>query len=226
MGFQEETGMSEFPITDRNRVKRVAKRGHYDSETVYRILDEGLICHVGFMQDQQPVVIPTLYARRGESLILHGAKTSRMLQYIQAGHPVSVAVTLVDGLVVARSVFHHSMNYRSVVLFGRGRLIEPDEEKLQALEVLTEHILRGRWQDARKPNRQELDATSVVAIAIESASAKLRTGPPVDDEEDYQLPTWAGVIPLQQQALAPIADPRLGRAIPTPGYVTRYDRSR
>ncbi len=218
--------MSEFPITERNQVKRVAKRGHYDRETVHRILDEGLICHVGFVQDQQPVVIPTLYARQGDTLILHGAKTSRMLQCIQAGHPVSVTVTLVDGLVVARSVFHHSMNYRSVVLFGRGRLIEPDEEKLQALEVLTEHILRGRWGDARKPNRQELDATSVVTVAIESASAKVRTGPPADDEEDYQLPIWAGVIPLRQQALAPTADPRLGAGIPVPGYVARYNRTR
>ncbi len=218
--------MSEFPITDRNQVRRVPKRGHYDRESVYRILDEGFICHVGFVQDQQPVVIPTLYARRGESLILHGARTSRMLQYTQAGHPVSVAVTLVDGLVVARSVFHHSINYRSVVLFGRGRLIEAEGEKLEALEVLTEHILRGRWRDARQPNRQELDATSVVAIDIESASAKIRTGPPVDDEEDYQLPTWAGVIPLRQQALEPVADPRLGSGIPTPDYVARYDRTR
>jgi len=218
--------MSEFPITERNQVKRVPKRGQYDRDTVYRILDDGLICHVGFVQDGQPVVIPTLYARRGDTLILHGAKTSRMLQYIQAGHPVSVTVTLVDGLVVARSVFHHSMNYRSVVLFGRGRLIEPDGEKLQALEVLTEHILRGRWQDARQPNRQELDATSVVAIAIESASAKIRTGPPMDDEADYSLPIWAGVIPLRQQAQAPIADPRLAPGIPVPGYVTRYDRTR
>ena len=218
--------MSEFPVTERNQVKRVPKRGQYDRDTVYRILDDGLICHVGFVQDGQPVVIPTLYARRGDTLILHGAKTSRMLQYIQAGHPVSVTVTLVDGLVVARSVFHHSMNYRSVVLFGRGRLIEPDGEKLQALEVLTEHILRGRWQDARQPNRQELDATSVVAIAIESASAKIRTGPPMDDEADYSLPIWAGVIPLRQQAQAPIADPRLAPGIPVPGYVTRYDRTR
>jgi len=218
--------MSEFPITERNQVKRVPKRGQYDRDTVYRILDDGLICHVGFVQDGQPVVIPTLYARRGDTLILHGAKTSRMLQHIQAGEPVSVTVTLVDGLVVARSVFHHSMNYRSVVLFGRGRLIEPDGEKLQALEVLTEHILRGRWQDARQPNRQELDATSVVAIAIESASAKIRTGPPMDDEADYSLPIWAGVIPLRQQAQAPIADPRLAPGIPVPGYVTRYDRTR
>jgi len=226
MGFQEETGMSEYPITERNQVKRVPKRGQYDRQTVHRILDEGLICHVGFVQDGQPVVIPTLYARRDDTVILHGARTSRMLQHIQAGHPVSLTVTLVDGLVVARSVFHHSMNYRSVVLFGRGQIIEPDEEKLRALEVLTEHILRGRWRDARKPNRQELDATSAVAIAIESASAKVRTGPPVDDEEDYQLPIWAGVIPFRQQALAPSADPRLGSGIPVPGYVTRYDRTR
>ena len=218
--------MSEFPITERNRIRRLPKRGQYDRDTIYRILDEGLVCHVGFVQDGQPVVIPTLYARRDDHLILHGARASRMLQAIQAGLPVCVTVTLVDGLVVARSVFHHSINYRSVVVFGRGGLIESDEEKLRALEVLTEHILRGRWRDARGPNRQELDATSVVRIDIESASAKVRTGPPVDDEDDYQLPVWAGVLPIRQQALDPINDPRLGLGIPVPDYVTKYERPR
>lgn len=218
--------MSEFPRTERNQIKRLPARGQYDKDTIYRILDEALVCHVGFIQDDQPVVIPTLYARRDDRLILHGARASRMLKSIQAGHPICVTVTLVDGLVVARSVFHHSINYRSVVVFGRGALIESDAEKLQALEGLTERILRGRWRDARKPTRQELDATTVVSITIESASAKVRTGPPIDDEEDYQLPVWAGVLPLRQQAFVPINDPRLGRDIPVPDYITDYDGPR
>jgi len=218
--------MSEFPITERTRIRRVPKRGQYDKDTIYRILDEGLVCHVGFVEDHQPAVIPMNYARRDDALILHGATASRLLKYVQAGHPVCVTVTLLDGLVLARSVYHHSMNYRSVVVFGRGRLIETEQEKLAALEVLTEHILQGRWQDARKPNRQELDATAVVSIAIESASAKVRTGPPADDEDDYQLPVWAGVLPIQQQALAPVSDPRLGKDVRVPPSISNYRRTR
>ena len=218
--------MSEFPIIDLNRVRRVPKRAQYDKETIYRILDEGLVCHVGLVEDGQPVVIPMNYARRDDTLILHGAPASRLLQYVQAGHPVCVTVTLLDGLVLARSVYHHSMNYRSVVVFGRGRLIEAEQEKLAALEVLTEHILPRRWQDARRPNRQELDATAVVSVAIESASAKVRTGPPADDEDDYQLPVWAGVLPIQQQALTPVNDPRLHTDMPVPHSVSNYRRTR
>ena len=218
--------MSEFSITELSRIRRVPKRGHYDKDTIYRILDEGLVCHVGFVEDHQPVVIPMNYARRADALILHGATASRLLKYVQAGHPVCVTVTLLDGLVLARSVYHHSMNYRSVVVFGRGRLIEAEQEKLAALEVLTEHILRGRWQDARKPNRQELDATAVVSIAIESASAKVRTGPAADDEDDYQLPVWAGVVPIQQQALTPVSDPQLRKDIRVPPSVSNYRRTR
>jgi len=218
--------MTEFPITERNRVRRAPKRGQYDKDTIYRILDEGLVCHVGLVEDGQPVVIPMNYARRDDALILHGAPASRLLKYVQAGHPVCVTVTLLDGLVLARSVYHHSMNYRSAVVFGRGRLIEAEQEKLAALEVLTEHILPGRWQDARKPNRQELDATVVVSIAIESAAAKVRTGPPADDEDDYQLPMWAGVLPIQQQALTPVSDPRLRKDTPVPSSVSNYRRTR
>ena len=218
--------MTEFPITERNRVRRAPKRGQYDKDTIYRILDEGLVCHVGLVEDGQPVVIPMNYARRDDALILHGAPASRLLKYVQAGHPVCVTVTLLDGLVLARSVYHHSMNYRSAVVFGRGRLIEAEQEKLAALEVLTGHILPGRWRDARKPNRQELDATAVVSIAIESASAKVRTGPPADDEDDYQLPVWAGVLPIQQQALTPVNDPRLRKDIPVPPSVSNYRRTR
>jgi nitroimidazol reductase NimA-like FMN-containing flavoprotein (pyridoxamine 5'-phosphate oxidase superfamily) len=204
----------------------VPQRGHHDKDTIYRILDEGLVCHVGLVEDHQPVVIPMNYARRDDALILHGAPASHLLKYIQAGHPVCVTVTLLDGLVLARSAYHHSMNYRSVVVFGRGRLIEAEEEKLAALEILSEHILPGRWRDARKPNRQELDATAVVSINIESASAKVRTGPPVDDEEDYQLPVWAGVVPIQQQALPPVSDPRLRKEVRVPTYVSQYRRTR
>ena len=218
--------MPEFPITERSRIRRVPKRGQYDRDTIYRILDEGLLCHVGLVEDHQPVVIPMNYARHDDALTLHGATSSRLLKYVQAGHPVCVTVTLLDGLVLARSVYHHSMNYRSVVVFGRGRLIEAEKEKLAALEVLTEHVLRGRWQDVRKPNRQELDATAVVSIAIESASAKVRTGPPADDEDDYQLPVWAGVLPIQQQALTPLSDPRLRKDIPVPPSVSNYRRMR
>jgi hypothetical protein len=218
--------MPEFPVTQQNRIRRVPQRGHHDKDTIYRILDEGLVCHVGLVEDHQPVVIPMNYARRDDALILHGAPASRLLKYIQAGHPVCVTVTLLDGLVLARSAYHHSMNYRSVVVFGRGRLIEAEEEKLAALEILSEHILPGRWRDARKPNRQELDATAVVSINIESASAKVRTGPPVDDEEDYQLPVWAGVVPIQQQALPPVSDPRLRKEVRVPTYVSQYRRTR
>jgi nitroimidazol reductase NimA-like FMN-containing flavoprotein (pyridoxamine 5'-phosphate oxidase superfamily) len=218
--------MSEFAINERNRIRRLPKRGQYDKDTIYQILDEGLVCHVGLVEDHRPAVIPMNYARRDDTLILHGAPASRLLRQVQAGHPVCVTVTLLDGLVLARSVFHHSMNYRSAVVFGRGRLIEAEDEKLMALEILTEHILPGRWQDARKPSRQELDATAVVSIAIESASAKVRTGPPVDDEEDYQLPVWAGVLPIRQQALTPESDPRLRKNIRVPAAVAHYRRTR
>lgn len=216
--------MSEFTKTSLNQINRLPKRGEYDRAAIYRILDEGLICHVGFLEGDQPFIIPTIHARVGDSLVLHGAKASRMLKHAQAGHAMCVTVTLVDGLVLARAVFHHSINYRSVVLFGRGEMIEAEEEKLRALEAVTEHIMPGRWQEARQPNRQELAATTVVKIPIDSASAKIRVGPPGDDEEDYALPIWAGVLPFQQQTLRPVNDPRLNDGIPVPDYVLTYDR--
>lgn len=215
MAFEQEA---------RNRVRRIPERGHYDKETIYAIVDEALICHVAFAVDGQPFVVPTIHARMGDELILHGAKASRLLKHIAAGHPVSAAVTLLDGLVMARSVFHSSMNYRSAVLFGTGRVLESDDEKLAALEALTEHLARGRWQDARLPTTQELEATTVVALAIESASAKLRSGPPNDEAEDYALPIWAGVLPLQQSALPPVADPQLAPGIAAPDYLVHYRR--
>ena len=214
----------DFEQEPRNRVRRIPERGHYDKETIYAIVDEALICHVAFAVDGQPFVVPTIHARMGDELILHGAKASRLLKHIEAGHPVSVAITLLDGLVMARSVFHSSMNYRSAVIFGAGRVLESDDEKLAALELLTEHLVRGRWQDARQPTTLELNATTVVAIAIDSASAKVRVGPPSDDAEDYALPIWAGVLPLQQQTGSPLPDPKLAPGIAAPEYLVDYRR--
>ncbi len=211
--------MSEFEKTEQTRVRRVPKRGIYDKETIYQIIDDALICHVGIVQDDRPIVIPTIHARDGNALLLHGAKASRLLKHVAAGHPVCVTITLLDGLVMARSAFHHSMNYRSVVLFGAGHVIDDGEEKMRALKILSDHLVPGRWQDARPPNSKEMNATAVVKLAIENASAKIRTGSPVDDDEDYQLPIWAGVLPIQQQILPPIPDPKLAEGIPTPEYI-------
>jgi nitroimidazol reductase NimA-like FMN-containing flavoprotein (pyridoxamine 5'-phosphate oxidase superfamily) len=216
--------MTHFPKTDQNRIKRLPQRGHYDRETIYQILEEALICHVGFVENNQPCIIPINFARVGDSIILHGAKASRLLKYVEAGNPVCVEVTLVDGLVLARSVFNHSVNYRSVVLFGTGQPVEADQEKLAALEAITEHLIPGRWREARLPNQKELNATSVVSIKIDQASAKLRNGPPGDDEEDYALPIWAGVLPLQVLPLAPIRDELMTQDIETPEYVAKYSR--
>jgi nitroimidazol reductase NimA-like FMN-containing flavoprotein (pyridoxamine 5'-phosphate oxidase superfamily) len=159
-----------------------------------------------------------------DHIVLHGAKASRLLKHIEAGHPVCVEATIVDGLVLARSVFHHSVNYRSVVLFGKGRPVQDEQEKLSALQAITEHLIPGRWQEARLPNRKELNATGVVSIKIDEASAKVRVGPPVDDQEDYVLPVWAGVLPLQERALSPIRDELLSEDIPLPEYISRYSR--
>lgn len=216
--------MTNFDITERNKVKRVAYRGNYDRETIYPIVDEALICHVGFAVEGQPFVIPTIHARIKDSIILHGAPASRMLKYISAGNPVCITVTHVDGLVLARSVFHHSMNYRSAVLFGRGYLIEDEAEYFEAAKAITDQLIPGRWDDARQPTPKEVNGTHFVRVHIEEASAKIRTGPPGDDEADYALPIWAGVIPAQMQFMTPEADPRLADGIPEPKYIQDYER--
>jgi nitroimidazol reductase NimA-like FMN-containing flavoprotein (pyridoxamine 5'-phosphate oxidase superfamily) len=216
--------MSDYPITPRNRVRRLPKRGRYDRRTVHAIIDEALLCHVAFVSERVPYLIPTLHARLGDSLLLHGARTSRLLRHVAAGHPVAVAVTLLDGIVFARSVFHSSMNYRSVVIHGTGRLIVSDDDKLEALEAFSEHVARGRWAEARLPNRKELKATSVVSIPIDLASAKVRTGPPIDDAADYVLPVWAGVLPLALTPGKPASDPNRVRRVAVPKYVQRYVR--
>ena len=215
-----------FTPTPRTRVVRESDRGVYDRETVYRILDEGFLCHVGFVADGHPFVIPTSYGRKDANLYIHGSAASRMLRQLKESVPVCVTVTLLDGLVLARSVFNHSMNYRSVVILGKATLVEYPAEKLEALRLLSEHINPGRWDDARQPNERELKATSVLRLPIEEFSAKVRTGPPIDDEEDYAFPTWAGVVPLEVKTGAPINDPRLDPGKEVPSYARDYSRSR
>lgn len=216
--------MTDFPKTGLNRINRKPQRGHYDRETIYPILDEALICHVGFVEKDQPYVIPINFARIGDTLVLHGAPSSRLLKHIQAGHPVCLEVMLVDGLVLARSVFNSSINYRSVVVFGTGRVVQDDQEKMAALEAIAEHLIPGRWREARLPTRKELNATSVVSIKMDLASAKVRGGPPIDDEADYALPVWAGVLPMQESVLAPVQDELMTQDIPVPECVAKYKR--
>jgi uncharacterized protein len=215
-----------FSKTTRNKLKRLPERGYYDSSVIYPIVDEALICHVGFVQDNQPYIIPTLHARQGDRILLHGAKGSRLLRHAASGGEVCIAITLMDGIVLARSVFHHSINYRSVVIFGKGNLIEGEEARLEAMEQFTERLIPGRWQDARPPNPVELKQTTIVAVTIESASAKIRTGPPKDEEDDLELPVWAGVLPLSQVSGIPIADPDLKAGTEIPDYIHNYARER
>jgi nitroimidazol reductase NimA-like FMN-containing flavoprotein (pyridoxamine 5'-phosphate oxidase superfamily) len=215
-----------FPQTERTTLKRLPKRGVYDREPVYKILDEGFICHVSFTVDGRPVVIPTGYARVADQLFIHGSQVSRMLRTLSAGIDVCIAVTLVDGLVLARSAFHHSINYRSVVIFGRATMVEEREAKLAALLAFSEHVIPGRWDDVRKPTDRELKATTVLSVPLEEVSAKVRTGPPIDDEEDYSLNIWAGVVPLKLVAGQPTNDPRLPSSIEPPSYTLKYRREK
>jgi hypothetical protein len=210
--------------TPRTRLVREADRAVYDRDAAYRILDEGFLCHVGFVADGQPFVIPTSYGRTGDSLYIHGSAASRMLRILKEGVPVCITVTLLDGLVLARSIFNHSMNYRSVVVLGKATLVDDPTEKIEALRLLSEHIIPGRWADSRQPNERELKATSILRVPIEEFSAKVRTGPVVDDEEDCCFPTWAGVVPLEMKTGEPIDDARLDPKIGVPAYVRKYSR--
>jgi len=210
----------------RTRLVREADRAVYDRAAAYKILDEGFICHVGFVADDQPFVIPTGYGRIGDNLYIHGSAASRMLRRVDQGIAVCVTVTLLDGLVLARSIFNHSMNYRSVVILGTAVAVNDAKEKLEALRLLSEHILPGRWVESRQPNEKELKATLVMRLPIEEFSAKVRQGPPVDDEEDYAFPTWAGVIPLEMVAGKPVDDPRLDPARDAPAYARQYSRKK
>jgi nitroimidazol reductase NimA-like FMN-containing flavoprotein (pyridoxamine 5'-phosphate oxidase superfamily) len=198
----------------------------YDRAAVYQILDEGFLCHVGFVADGQPFVIPTSYGRKNDNLYIHGSAASRMLRTLDQGVPVCVTVTLLDGLVLARSIFNHSMNYRSVVVLGKAVAVTDSQEKLEALRALSEHILPGRWDEVRQPNERELKATLVMRLPIEEFSAKVRQGPPVDDAEDYSFPTWAGVIPLEMVAGEPISDAKLEPGREAPEYARHYARKK
>ncbi|MGH9744526.1 MAG: pyridoxamine 5'-phosphate oxidase family protein [Candidatus Acidiferrales bacterium] len=216
--------MTEFTPTERTKVRRLPERGKYDPENVYGILDEAFICHVGFVVDGQPFVIPTGFARVDDTLYIHGSAASRMLRTIAGGVQVCVTATLVDGIVMARSGFHSSMNYRSVVILGNAKQVEGRDEKLKALVAFSEHVMPGRWKDLRETTDAELKGTLVLALPLKEVSAKVRTGPPKDDEADYALPLWAGVVPLKITAGAPIPDPRLPKGIEPPAYASGYKR--
>src|SRR5215510_9659434 len=210
-------------LTKRTELRRIPDRGSHDRGTIDSILDAGFLAHVGFCLDGQPFVIPTLYGRVGERLYLHGSAASRMLRELETGVAACVTVTLVDGLVLSRSAFDHSMNYRSIVAFGTARKVVDPEQKVKSLRVISEHLIAGRWADVRGPSEKELKATMVLEFSIEEASSKVRSGPPLDDQSDYGLPVWAGVLPLEIKSRPPIPDDKLVEGIPLPDYVRRYD---
>jgi nitroimidazol reductase NimA-like FMN-containing flavoprotein (pyridoxamine 5'-phosphate oxidase superfamily) len=218
--------MNPIQPTDRTRVRRLPQRGTHDRQTIYDILDQALVAHVGFVDTSQPYVLPMAFVRFGDSIFLHGSTRARMLEQISAGDPVCVTATLLDGLVLARSAFHHSMNYRSVAVLGSGRAVEDRDRALTALEALTEKLTPGRWAEIRLPTDQEMKATRVVEIPIEEASAKIRTGPPLDDEDDMALAVWAGCVPIVRSYGEPEADPTLERSIPLPAHVTALTATR
>jgi len=212
--------------TERTRLRRLPKRGAFDRDTIYSILDESFICHIGFGVDDQPYVIPTAFGRVDDTLYIHGSSASRMLRTLSQRVNMCFTTTLVDGLVLARSAFHHSINYRSVVVLGSAGLVEDLNEKSQALEAITNHIVPGRWDDVRWPNELELKATSVLKLPIDEASAKIRTGPPIDDDEDYDLNIWAGVLPLSLVTGFPVSDDRIRPGLTVPDNISNYTRQK
>ncbi|MDI9866596.1 pyridoxamine 5'-phosphate oxidase family protein [Flectobacillus sp. DC10W] len=205
---------------------RLAKRASYDSEQIYSILDEGLVCQVAYVENSKPMMIPTGYCRIEDKLYIHGSVGSHFMRSLADGREVCISVSLLDGLVLARSAFHHSVNYRSVVIFGQAELITDEQEAWDALEAFTEHVIKGRWAEVREPDASEMKKTMVLAFSLEKASAKVRVGNPSDDEEDYELPVWAGVLPLKQVAQAPITDPLMRHQTPIPDYVANYSREK
>jgi len=218
--------MPSISPSPRTRVRRAPKRGVYDRATIDAILDEAIFCHVGFVHDDHPYVIPTLHARVGDVIYLHGSTASRMVRALAGEAPCSLTATLLDGIVLARSAFHHSANYRSVTVLGRATLVESEEERLGALEALTEQLVPGRWSQVRPPNRKEMKATQVLALTLDEASSKVRTGPPVDDDEDMEFGVWAGVIPLELLALEPLPDPQMSPEVELPGHVSGWTAAR
>ena len=215
--------MKTYPISNRNRVKRISNKSDYSKETVHAIIDEALFCHLGIIHDGKPVVIPTIHARMGDHIVFHGSNASRLLK-ISNNNEICVTITLLDGLVMARSLFNSSMNYRSAVIFGKGEIIKDHNERMAAFKSITDHIAPGRWDDARQPNNSELKQTSVVRMPIDEASAKISMGPPDDEDEDYALDYWAGVIPINQTYGEPESDPILQEGITIPIYLKNYCR--
>ena len=215
--------MKRYPISNRNRVKRISNNSDYSKETVHAIIDEALFCHLGIIHDGKPVVIPTIHARMGDQIVFHGSNASRLLK-ISNNNEICVTITLLDGLVMARSLFNSSMNYRSAVIFGKGEIIKDHDERMAAFKSITDHIAPGRWDDARQPNNSELKQTSVVRMPIDEASAKISVGPPDDEDEDYDLDYWAGVIPINQTYGEPESDPILQEGITIPDYLKNYCR--
>lgn len=215
---------NEIKPTERTKLKRLPKRGNFERETVYKILDEAFVCHVGFTVENQPFVIPTAYGRKDDVLYIHGSAASRMMKNLAGGIDICVTVTLLDGLVLARSAFHHSVNYRSVVIFGKAELVSQESEKYEALRIFTEHIIPNRWDEIREPNAKELKGTTVLRLPINEASAKMRVGNPIDDEEDMSLNVWAGVIPIKLKTENPINDEQLPNNIEVPDYIKTYKR--
>ena len=218
--------MSEYEVTRRNRVRQIREYARYDTEAVHSVLDAGLVSHVGFVQEGQPFVIPMIYGREGEVLYLHGARKARVVKLLGSGAPVCVNVTLLDGIVAARSAFHSSMNYRSAVVFGSGRVIEGEAETLHALEVISEHALPGRWQELRAPLEREIAMTGVIAVAIESASAKVSADLPEDEEEDYATRVWAGIVPITTTLGEPVDDGRVPDGVPVSRAVAALEGRR
>ena len=219
-----EPARASLPPSARTTVKRMPRRACYDRAVINAILDEGLVCHLGFTVDSQPYVLPTIYARDGEQILIHGSAASRMLRNLRSGIPACATVTLIDGLVLARSAYHHSMNYRSVVILGIAAEICEQSDKLEAMRTIINHIVPGRWDDVRSPSEAEIRATMVLSMPLSEVSAKVRTGPALDEEEDYELTTWAGELPLSLDAHGPVADPRLPQGIQMPSYVRFYRR--
>ncbi|MEM9217291.1 MAG: pyridoxamine 5'-phosphate oxidase family protein [Cyanobacteria bacterium P01_F01_bin.150] len=218
------TDTEQLQATDRSTVKTKPQRGHYDRVLINQILDEALVVHVGFVINQQPFIIPMGFGRDGDRLYLHGASASRMLKHLEQGVDCCVTTTLLDGLVIARSLFHHSMNYRSVVLFGRAVLVEDDDEKMHALKVLSEHMVPGQWDYARKPTLPEVRGTKVLVFPLQEGSAKVRSGAPIDAAADYSLPVWAGQLPLKVTVGSPIPDDKLSPNIQLPANLMHYQR--
>ena len=217
---------NEYEVAELNRVRQLRELAHYDADSVHAILDAGLVAHVGFAEDGRPCVIPMLYGRDGESLYLHGASKARIVRLFGSGAPVCVNVMLLDGIVAARSAFNSSMNYRSVVAFGRARRVEDEARRLEALRTISEHVMPGRWNELRAPTERELKATGVVEFAIESASAKVSEGPPEDDAKDYEIRVWAGVIPIVTALGGPVADSRVHEGVEPSPSISRLEGRR